>query len=482
MAKTNSGLIKYAEAQLGKPYWWGTFGQIASGALYTAKKRQYPSYYTAKDFQSQYGRRVHDCIGLIKGYLWSDSPSSVPTYVVSQDKSASGMYGASKVKGTISTFDYVPGRLIYKGSSPAKINHVGIYIGAGLLIEAKGHAYGVVKGAFRPSEWDYWGQCPYIQADVEKDGTVAEAQEYKAPAGGHIYGVDVSDVQYMQAMDMGHFLESNKDRIGFVIIKCTRAASSVNACFKPWAEILTKMNIPWMAYHYLNNDEAKAGANAEADFFIKQMAPYIGKAGIALDYEGKEHGFAVGPAYAKAWLDRVKEKTGVTPLIYTQQSAVHTLGEIQKAGYPLWVAKYGKNERRTSLMDLADINAGDISPYTKAAIIQYSSNTILPGYAGVLDVDIFYGSEADFRALAAVRKERDMVEVNTKLPRLAQGSKGAAVKVLQTILNTEGAGLAVDGSFGAKTAAAVKDFQKRHGLTVDAVVGRKTWPALMEVL
>lgn len=56
MSKTNSGLIAYAKAQLGKPYWWGTFGQIASGSLYASKKKQYPSYYTAGDFASQYGR------------------------------------------------------------------------------------------------------------------------------------------------------------------------------------------------------------------------------------------------------------------------------------------------------------------------------------------------------------------------------------------------------------------------------------------
>ena len=60
MSKTNSGLIKYAKAQIGLPYWWGTFGQTASAALHTAKKAQYPSYYTASDFRSQYGKRVHD--------------------------------------------------------------------------------------------------------------------------------------------------------------------------------------------------------------------------------------------------------------------------------------------------------------------------------------------------------------------------------------------------------------------------------------
>ena len=45
--KTGQGLKEYAIAQLGKPYWWGTFGQRADGALYAQKKAQYPDHYTA---------------------------------------------------------------------------------------------------------------------------------------------------------------------------------------------------------------------------------------------------------------------------------------------------------------------------------------------------------------------------------------------------------------------------------------------------
>lgn len=55
MSKTNTGLVEYALAQLGRPYWWGTFGQRANAGLLAAKKQQYPSYYTASDFPSQYG-------------------------------------------------------------------------------------------------------------------------------------------------------------------------------------------------------------------------------------------------------------------------------------------------------------------------------------------------------------------------------------------------------------------------------------------
>lgn len=62
---------------------------------------------------------------------------------------------------------------------------------------------------------------------------------------------------------------------------------------------------------------------------------------------------------------------------------------------------------------------------------------------------------------------------------IKKGSKGSAVNTLQTKLNSIGNyGLVVDGDFGAKTENAVKDFQKKNGLTVDGIVGGKTWSKL----
>lgn len=52
------------------------------------------------------------------------------------------------------------------------------------------------------------------------------------------------------------------------------------------------------------------------------------------------------------------------------------------------------------------------------------------------------------------------------------------VKELQERLNAFGYKLAVDGRFGAKTAAAVKDFQRDAGITVDGMAGSDTWTAL----
>lgn len=60
-----------------------------------------------------------------------------------------------------------------------------------------------------------------------------------------------------------------------------------------------------------------------------------------------------------------------------------------------------------------------------------------------------------------------------------QGSTGSTVKTVQQKLKNWGYYTgAVDGIFGAKTAAAVKLFQKKNGLTVDGIVGAKTLAAL----
>ncbi|WP_166970279.1 peptidoglycan-binding domain-containing protein [Brevibacterium atlanticum] len=73
-------------------------------------------------------------------------------------------------------------------------------------------------------------------------------------------------------------------------------------------------------------------------------------------------------------------------------------------------------------------------------------------------------------------------------PTISRGSTGQAVFGLQTSLMQGGLpyrnspwNVTADGVFGSKTEKAVRDFQKKHGLSVDGIVGKKTWCALYAV-
>ena len=75
------------------------------------------------------------------------------------------------------------------------------------------------------------------------------------------------------------------------------------------------------------------------------------------------------------------------------------------------------------------------------------------------------------------------VDTATKLTRLIKfGSKGADVKLIQTLLNNNGYTLKTDGIFGKLTLNAVKSYQGKSGLKVDGIVGKLTFGKLNPVV
>lgn len=160
--KTNFGLVAWVHQWVGQRYWYGTVCYDCSASLLARKTKQYPSHYTSSRM-AQYkadiaaGRKCCDCVGLIKGYYWAREDGSQQYGLDGRpDKGAEGMFKASKVKGKINTLPEIPGLLLY---SPG---HVGVYIGGGYAIEARGFNYGVVKTKVSQRSWTHWYQCPYI--------------------------------------------------------------------------------------------------------------------------------------------------------------------------------------------------------------------------------------------------------------------------------------------------------------------------------
>lgn len=130
----------------------------------------------------------------------------------------------------------------------------------------------------------------------------------------------------------------------------------------------------------------------------------------------------------------------------------------------------------------ADIRVKGVSPKTVA---QYAETI------GILRIGLYEGvQEGEFVHIGSDTRKRFWlghagISVDTfadkqentfalTLPVLKRGRKGEEVKALQAHLVGYGYDLAVDGSFGSATEAAVKAYQKEQGLTVDGSVGPQT--------
>lgn len=190
---TNSGLVICVKKQINHPYWYGCFGQISTEKLLKDKRKQYPKYYKAHDFENQLGTRVFDCMGLIKYYIWSGGEGA-PSYNSKQDLGCTGMYNKATKKGAIASFPKKAGLLVFKGSDKTK-THVGVYVGDDKVIEAKGHAYGVIESKFTGGGWKYWAQCPFINE--------AALSPSPAPATQNIYIIKKGDTMWSIARKLG---------------------------------------------------------------------------------------------------------------------------------------------------------------------------------------------------------------------------------------------------------------------------------------
>lgn len=98
---------------------------------------------------------------------------------------------------------------------------------------------------------------------------------------------------------------------------------------------------------------------------------------------------------------------------------------------------------------------------------------------------VAYATMEGIAKIAGLKKTtiKEETKVNITLNVLKIGSKGQQVKALQRMLYAMGYALGtknpVDGDFGVKTDAAVRAYQKDNGLTVDGIVGAKTWGSLL---
>lgn len=90
-------------------------------------------------------------------------------------------------------------------------------------------------------------------------------------------------------------------------------------------------------------------------------------------------------ARARVWIDRVRSKLGVEPIVYTNYGMWRWRPATELGTQPLWLAHY-----TTECPSIP-------GPWVRWAFWQYTDAGRVPGIAGAVDLDVFDGSLDDLR-------------------------------------------------------------------------------------
>lgn len=166
-------------------YIWGTRGQVWTQASQDRATRDM----TVRYGQKWVGKKVADCSGL---FVWAFKELGGSIY-----HGSNTMWKKyTTVKGTLTgTMDIRPGTAVFTVGSDGVRGHVGLYIGNGICIEAKGTQYGVVTSNL--SRWDEWGELVGVEYDLPAETAKIPLRTLRKGNRGD----DVADLQQLLNSD-----------------------------------------------------------------------------------------------------------------------------------------------------------------------------------------------------------------------------------------------------------------------------------------
>ncbi len=157
-------------------------------------------------------------------------------------------------------------------------------------------------------------------------------------------------------------------RIG-AICKASEGISYADPTFHTNFNALAALSMVRGAYHFAR--PTTNSATSEANFFLSVISTIKPTDILVLDIEV---GTGSLSAWALQWLQIVKDKTGITPWIYSYGSFFSShLTDPKLSSYPLWIAAYQST--------IPPVRA----PWTSIQAWQHSSKIVVPGVAGNCD-------------------------------------------------------------------------------------------------
>lgn len=226
----------------------------------------------------------------------------------------------------------------------------------------------------------------------EADEVVYGDKENPRPSEITLNGIDISNWQSSINLD--------KIEADFVILKASGGKSFQDKSFHRFAKQTLDSGRLLGFYHFASDFGHEGTPEEEADFFYQQVESYIGKGIPILDYEQSDL-LRSGSDWAFRFLERFYDLSGVRCMLYTSSYFSRSIDwkQVADAGYPLWVACYGKNEVQEGYREDPKTDGFGTGAFATYYMHQYSSRGHLEGYEGNLDLNKFYGSRADWQKL-----------------------------------------------------------------------------------
>jgi lysozyme len=193
-----------------------------------------------------------------------------------------------------------------------------------------------------------------------------------------IKGIDVS--HWQNDID---WKKVAKDGVEFAILKATEAVGYVDPKLEENYKEARKQGILLGFYHFARGGDA----HQEADFFLSKIPKLQRGEFLVLDYEIN---IVKEVEWCRKFLDRVFDRTGIRPILYTNEARVTSINwqYVIDGNYGLWVAKYGVNNG-----DLG--KKPNIGQWPFAVIWQYTSKGKVDGIEGNVDLNMAFADDVD---------------------------------------------------------------------------------------
>ncbi|MBQ7471319.1 MAG: glycosyl hydrolase family 25 [Prevotella sp.] len=251
-----------------------------------------------------------------------------------------------------------------------------------------GFGFSLKNGTLRVGEW---------KADVFKGERLLYTNE-------RIYGIDIARYQHGKGkkkypidwknLRISHLGTLSKKQVSgmvdypvsFIFIKATEGKDIKNAHYANDYVAARKHGFHVGSYHFFS---IKSSATQQAYHFLKTTRFNKGDLPPVLDVEPSNAQInKMGGAEAlfkavRTWLKIVKERTGVSPILYVNQQFVNKylpLAPDVKRDYDVWIARYG-----------------EYKPDVRLSIWQLSPDGRVKGIKSEVDIDVFNGYQDEWQ-------------------------------------------------------------------------------------